>query len=240
MDANLRIGISRLTILELEYWKNDPREQQKQQQREQQQKQQQQQLQQQKQKIQQIHQQIQQIQQQIQQQEQEQKQQQQQEQEQKQQQQQKPKKGKAKEKLAYLSLGELLTIKNDKHHWLMPQLPDPMLESFSSVAGRGFADSLIRKEISPYPDSFILTSDLMNAFAANAENFNVIYFSRISQMKSSSEIVERLASLVYNVSIEIEQCRIDLDGYKKFDVTGMWEGKTPDIWKNNTIQIEYR
>ena len=56
-------------------------------------------------------------------------------------------------------------------------------------------------------------------------------------MRSSSEIVERLASLVYNVSIELEQSRIDVDDYKKFDITGMWEGKTPDIWKNNIMKI---
>jgi len=83
-----------------------------------------------------------------------------------------------------------------------------------------------------------LTSDLKNAFAANAENFNVIYFNRYSQMRSSSEIVERLAFLVYNVSIELKHCRIDLIDYKKFDITGMREGKTPDFWKNKILKIE--
>ena len=177
VNYELKIGIPKLTILELERWKNDPKEK---------------------------------------------------------------KQGKEKEKLAFLAMGEILRLKNVRNIWHIPQLESGLLESFSRIAGSGFADSLIRKEISSkYPDAFIVTSDLMNALAANAENFNVIFFSRFRHIQNAINIVERLASLIYNFSIEFDECKVELHDHEILEIRGMWEGKTPDIWKNNVIEINF-
>lgn len=137
-------------------------------------------------------------------------------------------------------MGEILRLKNVRNLWPMPQLENGLLESFSRIAGSGFADSLIRKEISSrYPDAFLVTNDLMNALAANAENFNVIFFTRYRRIQSAINIVERLASLIYNFSIEFEECRVELHNYEILEINGMWEGKTPDIWKNNVIEVNF-
>jgi hypothetical protein len=138
-------------------------------------------------------------------------------------------KRKAKERrIAFQSMGEILSMKNDGAE-ILPASDMSLIRSFSQEAGKGNADVLIRKEISNSKPDYVgskqisdgelktsniafLTCDLMNSLAAIAEDLNTIYFYRLedSRLEDSRQLIpifhDRLAWLVFNTAIHFEEC----------------------------------
>lgn len=164
-----------------------------------------------------------------------------------------PKKSKEK-RIAFSSMAELQKIISDGGLF-SSKIDYSLLREFTNIAGRGFADSWIRMEISQYhihhseatsnfpshtyftPIVF-LTCDLMNALAGTAEGLNCVYFHRSSNLINTNLDI---ASIVYHTAIQFGECSFSkstTSESKMFVVKGIWDGKTPDDWKNDLIVIE--
>ena len=127
-----------------------------------------------------------------------------------------------------------------------PQVDRELQTAFSNIAGKGFADSLIRREIHDFiklegKGVVFLTADLMNALAATAEGLDVLYFTRKDEEPKPIRDVEQLAELVIDTAITFEEIRIDAivgeETKQSVLVEGMWSGKTPSDWQNDCIRM---
>jgi hypothetical protein len=160
-------------------------------------------------------------------------------------------------RIAFHSIVEILLMKNNGAE-LLPDIEMSLLQSFSPLAGRGFADAWIRREIfnalsllkvhdkvrtndkTEEPHIVFLTCDLMNALAAIAENLNTFYFFRIEEDKInlSFDLYRRLTLLIINTAIQFEECYcvIKTKSQKhKLKFKGVWKGKSVYDWQNSTI-----
>jgi hypothetical protein len=162
-------------------------------------------------------------------------------------------------RIAFQTMGEILSMKNDGAE-MLPMVDLFLLQSFTPLAGQGFADSWIRREIANNMDrlerdniigrdtiersnAVFLTCDLMNALAAVAENLNTFYFFRIEEdkMNLGFSAYNRLSSLIINTSILFEQCECIIKSQteeQSLKYKGIWKGKSLYDWQNNIILYE--
>jgi hypothetical protein len=129
---------------------------------------------------------------------------------------------------------------------LLDPISEATLRSFADIAGKGWADAWIRREIHnlknpPGPfEIFFLTSDFTNAFASNAEGISTLYIAR----KDLSEAVGlyRFVRLIVGMAILFETVEVasEVDGRKVTGGTfnGIWAGKSIRDWRDNLILFE--
>lgn len=153
-------------------------------------------------------------------------------------------------RIAYNSMGELHKIISDGGLF-SSKIDYSLLREFSNVAGKKFADSFIRMEISKYhiddyssPSKYsfqhpitFFTCDEMNAMAGSAEGLNCVYFYRSNRLRKKNLDI---ASIVYHTAIQFADCNFSIKTAKSekyFEVKGIWEGKSPSDWKMDSIMI---
>jgi hypothetical protein len=160
-------------------------------------------------------------------------------------------------RVAFNTIVEILSMKNNGAE-VLPSIDMLLLRSFTPLAGRGLADSWIRREISDASsvlavqdkvkrngkfegsDIVLLTCDLMNAFAAIAENLNTFYLFRIEEdrINLGFNFYTRLALLIINTAIQFEQCDCVIKAQSqthKLKFKGVWKGKSVYDWQSNAI-----
>ena len=153
--------------------------------------------------------------------------------------------GSPKKRLAFYAVREVLFL---MQHFAthFPQVDIDLLRGFSKMAGMGFADSWIRREIHDFIEFkgegvIFLTADLMNALAATAEGLDVFYFAKKDEEAKPIRDVEQLAELIIDAAITFEKIRIDAivgeETKQSVLVEGMWDGKTPSDWQKDCIRM---
>jgi hypothetical protein len=159
-------------------------------------------------------------------------------------------------RISFQTMKEILSIRKDGAS-ILPNLNMSLLHSFTPLAGRGFADTWIRREISDYlsqinqqivPASTLrsnvafVTSDIMNALAATAEDISTFYVFRLQTEKREFNIFySSLPDLIFNTAIQFGECDfiVRIKGKNdKYKVVGMWSGKTVHDWQNENIILE--
>lgn len=155
------------------------------------------------------------------------------------------KKGSPKKRLAFYAIREVLFLMQQfAAHF--PEVDINLLTGFSKIAGKGFADSWIRREIHDFIEFkgegvIFLTADLMNALAATAEGLDVFYFAKKDENVKPIRNIEQLAELIIDIAITFEKIKIDVivgnEPKASLLVEGMWRGKTPSDWQKDCIRI---
>jgi hypothetical protein len=161
-------------------------------------------------------------------------------------------------RIAFQSMGEILSMKNDGAT-LLPATDMSLIRSFIQEAGKGNADAWIRKEISNSKPHLVkstqvirgkaetsnvafLTCDLMNSLAAIAEDLNTIYFYRPEDFRQPRNIShDRLSWLIFNTAIHFGECDVIIKGRGKelkLKCKGIWSGKSVYDWQSNIILVE--
>lgn len=163
-------------------------------------------------------------------------------------------------RLAFSTAREVLFLKN--HGATLLDETDPsLLEGFSKISGDQNTDAWIRREIHSFQNldatrgalvgfsddvpvriygSIFLTCDLMNAFAASAEDITTLFFSRSGEATKYSleREIPQLAELVIATAINFGSIRLVakyLDKREEFTIDGMWSGKTIPDWENDCV-----
>jgi hypothetical protein len=157
-------------------------------------------------------------------------------------------------RINFQALTETLTMILERAE-LMPPLEHGVLTSFAKAQGTGFADAWIRNEIAtfkkfmtarmnlPTTSRYIfrgiifLTSDLTSALASIAENNNTMYIYRNPEINQDKRFgYEKIALLIYNSVITFGTCYVVV-GKKRCLFEGIWDGKTPDDWRNELLLV---
>jgi hypothetical protein len=155
---------------------------------------------------------------------------------------------------AFLALAEVIRLRENGAELLPRQIDPVVMETFSKIAGEGYADAWIRREVHDFveqlpggkplehrPKVFFLTSDLLNAFAAVAEGIDTIYFwetdSTNEGYRANARQVGRFAVAM---SVFFEKILMQTKSKKSpesYELVGLWSGKTIEDWKNDLVQI---
>ena len=162
-------------------------------------------------------------------------------------------------RLAFSTAEEVLLLK--KHGaTLLDQIDPSILEGFSKISGDQNTDAWIRREIHNFREhlnlhvgavagvpmttfgSVFLTCDLMNAFAASAEDITTMLFSR-SEEATKYHIerdIPQVAELIIAAAVNFGSIRMVanyLDKKEEFTIEGMWSGKTVPDWEKDCVLI---
>jgi hypothetical protein len=152
-------------------------------------------------------------------------------------------------RLSFNAMREVLHMRNDGVGLLPPLTPD-IFDSFSKVAGGGFADPIIRMEVARYRDSLpqgakssstviFLTRDLMSSMMATAENIHSMYMVRDDPMKYSMSY-EQFTDFLIDIAIIFGSCKVKTETQGETQIQsfgGIWSGKTVDEWVNGTLNV---
>jgi hypothetical protein len=147
---------------------------------------------------------------------------------------------------------ELLFLRNKKARFL-PELSLEVFEGFTRIAGSHMIDSWIRREVyqqskketlgvEPSEQKIVtfVTSDLINALSAIAEEIDTLYFSRVSNHAlmnvNSKHSFQQIIQMIVLCSIIFEQLNVSIDS-KDYVFKGIWDGKNPIEWLNDSLMI---
>ncbi|MEM3870980.1 MAG: hypothetical protein QXE05_00220 [Nitrososphaeria archaeon] len=146
----------------------------------------------------------------------------------------------------------------------LPELEVSLVEGFSNIAGTEFTDIWIRREIRDVTKSkrisiasveidfreriinpILLTCDLVNALAAEAEDMKVCYFNRIEPEEdkislNTNDVVKTLTDLFINSAIYCGKIEIKFSWpqeSKSYYLEGIWTGKTTYHWLKDYIKV---
>lgn len=167
------------------------------------------------------------------------------------------KRGSENEKLAkrksFSAFAELIRLRENGAE-LLPQIDPRVMQSFSEIAGSGYADAWIRREIHDFGErftgklplertakDFFLTSDLLNALAAIAEGIDTVYLWESSDREGSYEAnYEKLGKFIVAMSVLFERTSMQIQSRKineSYEFTGVWSGKTINDWKEDLVEM---
>jgi len=155
-----------------------------------------------------------------------------------------------KRRAALAAFGELLRLQ-ERGAQLLPDIPLELLRPFSDIAGKGWADAWIRREIHEFakkiqglvPEHAVfVTSDLANALAAKAEGIWTLYLgTRADQEGSIILDTAAFARLIIAFSVYFERVSFEAESPNKketCEIRGFWPGKTTLHWKDFAVMIE--
>jgi predicted PilT family ATPase len=155
---------------------------------------------------------------------------------------------------AFSAFAELIRLRENGAE-LLPQQIDPrVMQSFSKIAGEGYADAWIRREVHDFIEklprdkplehkakAFFLTSDLLNAFAAIAEGIDTIYFWETNDKNQNYQAnYQQLGKFIVAMSVFFERISMQIRSKKtteSYELTGVWSGKTIEDWKNDLVEM---
>jgi len=151
---------------------------------------------------------------------------------------------------ALAAFGELLKLQ-EQGAQLLPDIPTALLRPFSDIAGKGWADAWIRREIHEFAGKIqeasrqhavFVTSDLANALAAKAEGIWTLYLgTRADQEGSIILDTAAFARLIVAFSVYFERVSFEAESPSKKDtceIRGFWPGKTTLHWKDFAVMIQ--
>jgi len=132
-----------------------------------------------------------------------------------------------------------------------PELNDEKFEAFSRIAKDQKSDSWIRREIHkeirhqnvvlPTEKRIVtlITSDLINALAANAEGIDTIFVSLIDYDVRSTRAsnIEQVALFTFMNAILFNKIRLKFSENNRFLIQGNWEGKTSLHWRSDSVRL---
>ncbi|MGD9672118.1 MAG: PIN domain-containing protein [Candidatus Nitrosocosmicus sp.] len=139
----------------------------------------------------------------------------------------------AQKRIAQQALSELYRISHDGGS-LLRRATAEILPLFTNSSQR---DAFIRYEImnSTIENKFnyiLLTSDLVNAFSANVEGLNTLYFDYHLVHYHRSKV----ADLIYQTVIQYGECKVNL-GFDEMVLIGWWKGKVLSDWLNYKLLV---
>lgn len=159
-------------------------------------------------------------------------------------------------RLAFYATREIEFLRKNSKNFHMLQLTELSLTAdFADIAGKGFADMGIRREIHAAwrensvfrghtPNHFFFTCDLLNSMAAEAEGIHSCYFSRVSQENfslerdNSNQLFDFLmANAVIFGKVRIELLSTEHVPVDSYSLAGMWESKTTSEWYSDSIKL---
>ncbi len=165
--------------------------------------------------------------------------------------------GSADKRLSFYAAREVNFLRSGINFDLLPSIDVSLFSTFTEKAGKKLTDMWIRKEIhdsmrtlgytntSP-KDTILLTCDLMNALAGEAEGLSTCYFSRSEQQSYfiDSSNMQQLFDFILASAIMFEKIRVDViikgDAvHKSLILKGIWDGKTTSQWFSDTIIAAY-
>jgi hypothetical protein len=160
-------------------------------------------------------------------------------------------KPKSKDKrLAFYATSEINFLRTHSDFNLLPLGDTSLVTSFPRNAGEKFADAWIRREIHEARKSYVcvplfLTSDLMNALAAEAEGLECCYFATSSRESSKimfQNVVPRLANLVIASAIIFGKIKLEMflkedKPFRQLTLEGIWTGKTTSEWYSDSLAL---
>ena len=152
-----------------------------------------------------------------------------------------------KSRQAYTAFAEVLRLRNAGAE-LLPQIDPSVLHSFSDIAGKGFSDGWIRREVQTFrekhssrlqtvtsrlqavEEAIFLTSDLVNSLASMAEGIPTIYLGTSAELSENygcshenfAGFLVALATFSGEIAMELRYS----NETKKLCVAGWWSGKT--------------
>ena len=156
-----------------------------------------------------------------------------------------------KRRAALAAFGELLRLQ-DQGAQLVPDIPsEQLLRSFSDIAGKGWADAWIRREIHDFTKKIqgatspqhvvFVTSDLANALAAKAEGIWTLYMTTTADQDASITLDSAaFARLIVALSVYFERVSLKIESLGKketHEIRGDWPGKTTLHWKDSAVLI---
>jgi hypothetical protein len=147
---------------------------------------------------------------------------------------------------------ELLFLRN-RGATFLSELSLEVLQGFTEISGNRRTDSWIRREV--YQQSRIetfgvqpseqkivtfVTSDLINALSAIAEEIDTLYFSKVSSNVLMNDkhkhTFQQIIQMIVLCSIVFEQLKVSIDS-KNYIFEGIWEGKNPIEWLTDSVMI---
>jgi len=143
-----------------------------------------------------------------------------------------------------MAYAELTMFKKNGATFL-PELPRETLNDFTRISGGMSTDSWIRREIKDVafqeltetnPQKFTLvTSDLINALSADAEDLPTIYISKLPYSDILTNILRKqVIRFLLMLSVMFEEITLKIN-LKPFIFRGIWEGKTTSDWISDVI-----
>lgn len=144
---------------------------------------------------------------------------------------------------------ELSVLKNNGARFL-PELPIDLFEGFPRMAGSQATDSWIRREVYQQikKETFgieqskrkivtFITSDLINALSATAEEIDTLFFSRAGNLILDKKYtLKQIIQTIVLCSIVFEQIKVSIDS-RHYLFSGIWDGKTPLEWLTDSVMI---
>jgi predicted PilT family ATPase len=155
---------------------------------------------------------------------------------------------------AFSAFAELIRLRENGAE-LLPQQIDPrVMQSFSEIAGSGYTDAWIRREVHDFLEKltseeklehkakvFFLTSDLLNAFAAIAEGIDTLYLWEPSDKDRSYEAnYKKLGKFIVAMSVFFDRISMQIQSKgntESYELTGVWSGKTIEDWKKDLVEM---
>ncbi len=155
---------------------------------------------------------------------------------------------------AFSAFAELIRLRETGAELLPQQIEPRVMQSFSEIAGSGYTDAWIRREVHDFLEkltnektqehkakAFFLTSDLLNAFAAIAEGIDTLYLWESSDKDGSYEAnYEKLGKFIVAMSVFFERVSMQIQSSKtteSYELTGVWSGKTIEDWKKDLVEM---
>lgn len=155
-----------------------------------------------------------------------------------------------KRRAALAAFGELLRLQ-EQGAQLLPDIPSDLLRPFSDIAGKGWADAWIRREIHDFTKNIqtmipqhvvFVTSDLANALAAKVEGIWTLYLATTADQDGFMALDSAaFARLVVALSVYLERVSFKIESPAKketYEIRGDWPGKTTLHWKDFAVMIE--
>jgi hypothetical protein len=152
-------------------------------------------------------------------------------------------------RLAFYAAREIDFFKKNVDFGPLPDAGDKLITSFPTQAGEGFTDMWIRREIHNaiqmgIRPTLFLTSDLMNALAAEAEGLETCYFARLPQDSFciDADYPSQLFDLILATAIKFNDVQLDIiltgdDVFQSYNLQAMWSGKTTSEWYSDSISV---
>jgi hypothetical protein len=159
-------------------------------------------------------------------------------------------------RIAFYATKEIYDLRKLVNYDLIPMYDPSSIVEFAEREGKGFGDAWIRKEIHDmighHHKGFdsekivLLTCDLMNSMAAEAEGLASCYFSRLPKSEFNLSGYEgQFSDFFVSNAVIFGAVNIDLSASSgeimdSFSVEGAWNGKTTSEWYSDSLRLKWR
>ena len=159
-------------------------------------------------------------------------------------------------RLAFYATREIYDLRKMVTYDLIPMYDPSSIVEFANRTGKGFGDAWIRKEIHDMighrhkgidaEKIVLITCDLMNSMAAEAEGLTSCYFSRLPKNEFNVNGYENqfcdffVSNAVIFGGVNIDVLASNGETKDSFSVEGAWNGKTTSEWYSDSLRLKWR